>query len=302
MRASHPLRARARRNCGYGAADTSGLLSPSDTVNGVGPEMLKTGRIGILDDGGYWYWDGTAIYHAKPERDWLDWVTYAGSEANTVSTNDLEPSTVRIASNKEAFSKYMVANVYPWYMLDSSGKVRDPRPISAFAKPGYYVSKGFAPGSKDGVALLVGNRTGANKYRWDLAHVEIVYPSASGIVFDDASAKDFHNKDYKEYDYLTYEAGDALLASMGTSAPTKPGGGGGGGATGGGGGRKRDDIVKPGTAPKVRDTSRQTVKTAQDTRIRPGAGGNAWILPVGLGLAALGTIVGAVYWRKRKAQ
>ena len=68
-------------------------------------------------------------------------------------------------------------------------------------------------------------------------------------------------------------------------------------------GRKRDDIVKPGTAPKVRDQSRQTVKSAQDTQIRPGAGGkNKWILPVGLGLAALGTVVGAVYWRKRKAQ
>ena len=61
--------------------------------------------------------------------------------------------------------------------------------------------------------------------------------------------------------------------------------------------------MKPGTAPKVRDQSRQTVKSAQDTQIRPGAGGkNKWILPVGLGLAALGTVVGAVYWRKRKAQ
>lgn len=323
MRASHPLRTRARRNCGYGEA-TTGLLSPSEAVNGVGLEMRESDRIGILDDGGYWYWDGAAIYHAKPEQDWNASTIY-GTAANTAAREDLEPRTVYIATKRSDFNKHMTTNVYPWYMLDSRGRFYR-RPTDTLVGPGYWSSEELGPDFREGGSVIrSGNRQGANKYLYDLARIEVVYPSKEKRVLEDVAAKAFHEGGYKNFYFYPYSSGDALLASMGASTPAGTGssggaasgggssyvpsggggGGGGGGATGGGGGgggRKRDDIVKPGTAPKVKDTSRQTVKTAQETRIRPGAGGNAWILPVGLGLAALGTIVGAVYWRKRKAQ
>lgn len=325
VRASHPLRARARRNCGYGASETSGLISPSDTPNGVGPEMLKPGRIGILDDGGYWYWDGITVYHADPERDWTD-VAISGTAATDAANNDLGPRTVLIASRRSDFNSHMAKNVYPWYMLDSKGKFYR-RPTNTLQAPGYWASEELGPDFKEGSVIRTGNRQGRNKYLYDLARVEVVYPPKEKRVLEDVAAKAFHEGAYTNFYFYPYSSGEALLASMGASVPAgtgSSGGGtsaggssyvptgggattGGGGATtsggSGGGGRKRDDVVKPGTAPKVRDQSRQTVKSAQDTQIRPGAGGkNKWILPVGLGLAALGTVVGAVYWRKRKAQ
>jgi len=294
MRKTHPLRLRARRNCGYGAD----LISPSEVQNTVGTEMLKTGRVGILDDGGYWYWDGITVYHATPEKDWIDFTAHT-SNANAVATNDLEPSTVRIAATRSALSDYMVNNVYPWYMLGTSGskKIRDPRPISQFARPGYYTSKGgIGPDFADSLVIVSGNPKGANKYRWDLARAEIVYPNDKKGPLTEDEAKAFHDGGYKGYDYMSYAAGDALLASLGKSSPTSGGGG------GGGGGRtkpKRDDVVKPGTVTKPGPT-KQLVKEASEARIKPGGGTN-WFLPVGLGIAAIGTIVGAVYWRKRKA-
>lgn len=158
----------------------------------------------------------------------------------------------------------------PWYSLMQG---------ETFAKPGFYEDRSNRVLFKVGVP-------GSDRED-DRARVEVVYAEnpayklgrLSSKVMDprdhptDTEEASFHETilkgDGATRTYLTYAEGEDLLRRLRATDPRKGGG---------------------------------TQVNTRRTRSDGGSGGGmSWFLPVGIGLAAIGAVMTAVYWRKSKA-
>jgi len=158
--------------------------------------------------------------------------------------------------------EYGEAAKLPWYHSN---------PNVVFAAPGFY----------DDTSNMVLYKVGVpgSDREDDRARVEVVYTrnpvyrlgrlsSKMEEGPDDSEEYAFHERvrtGAKGLEYLTYGAGEDHLRRL-----------------------------------KAANKQRVSLKEGSDSS-DSGSGGTNWFLPVGIGLAAIGAVVGAVYWHKRKA-
>jgi len=160
---------------------------------------------------------------------------------------------------------YGEAAKLPWYHSN---------PNVVFAAPGFYDD------SLNRVLYKVG--VPGSSREDDRARVEVVYTENPAYRLGRLSSKmeegpedseefSFHDTVAKKrglrLEYLTYDAGEDHLRRL-----------------------------------KAANKQRVSLKEGSDSSDSgSGSGGMNWFLPVGIGLAAIGAVVGAVYWRKSKA-